>query len=392
MARAKTAERSPPLDPRFSPPLTDGAGAGGLVPVQGASVLDAHARELARIQRIQGQMAAMEDACQAYVNGDVQRLQPLRAQWRDTQRALARQMAHWLGTAGDDLSRSQRAQARHSLVCLTQGLAELGDAEMAALHDAHSPQSLAEKRRAATEALRARLADWLAPDNTQAHSAAEPDALWQAARRQWQDQAQVQQAQRVARQAKREARKAQRPTSAAAQQEVHAEQEAGATLRGIYRRLASALHPDRATSEAERTRLHQLMSAANAAYARQDLLALLELQGQANLAAPRQRGQSSDQRLQALTWLLKRQAASLERERQLMQQRWWQRLALEAGTPLVAAELQQRLQAQHGDLTQALEEAETALARVTELAGLKRWLNAQAAQRRHGSAALFERY
>ena len=50
------------------------------------------------------------------------------------------------------------------------------------------------------------------------------------------------------------------------------------SVRDIYRKLASALHPDRETDPAERIRKTELMQRVNAAYQKEDLLALLELQ------------------------------------------------------------------------------------------------------------------
>lgn len=349
-----------------------------LVPVDAAVsslAFDAYSRELHRIERIQAQMTGMDAACQGYVNGEAQLLQPLRAQCRQGQRALALQLAHWLDTAPDALSRSQRAKARQHLCQLAQSLAEQGDADMAALHDAHSSQTLADKRLAAAAALRDRLGDWLSSDNTQAHAATSPDALLEAARQQWHEQVQTQQAQRAARQAKRAARKAQREPAPAALQEEQAEQEAGATLRSIFRRLASALHPDRASSEEERQRMNALMSEANAAYARQDLLCLLKLQGQAEQVDAQHLERSSAQRLQALTRLLKQQAASLERERQHAQQQWWLRLKLEPGSPLAGVALQRHLEAQRLALANAWQQVDAAVVQTADLTGLKAWLN-----------------
>jgi len=256
-------------------------------------------------------------------------------------------------------------------------LAEGGDADMAALHDRYSPQSLADKRRAAADALRASLSDWLAPDDEAVQAAADPDELLGAARRQWQAQSEAQRAQRDARQAKREARKAQREPAPAALLEQQAQQDAGATLRQLYRQLASALHPDRAGDEAERARMTGLMSAANAAYDRRDLLALLDLQLQAELADPTHLERLSAQRLQAVTRLLKEQAASLERERQGEQQRWLHQLDLPAGSRIDAALLQRRLEEQELELLRELHAAESWLEQAGEPAGLKAWLNRQ---------------
>lgn len=334
-------------------------------------------RELARVERLKAQLAALEAAGLGYLNGSAQRLQPLRERLRLARRSLALALAPWLEPEARGLSRAQQGKARLLLCRLTQMLAEGGDADMAALHDRYSPQSLADKRRAAADALRASLSDWLAPDDEAVQAAADPDELLGAARRQWQAQSEAQRAQRDARQAKREARKAQREPAPAALLEQQAQQDAGATLRQLYRQLASALHPDRAGDEAERARMTGLMSAANAAYDRRDLLALLDLQLQAELADPTHLERLSAQRLQTVTRLLKEQAASLERERQGEQQRWLHQLDLPAGSRIDAALLQRRLEEQELELLRELHAAESWLEQAGEPAGLKAWLNRQ---------------
>ena len=50
------------------------------------------------------------------------------------------------------------------------------------------------------------------------------------------------------------------------------------SVREVYRKLASALHPDRETDEQERARKTDLMQRVNRAYADKDLLSLLQLQ------------------------------------------------------------------------------------------------------------------
>lgn len=336
-------------------------------------------RELARVERLKAQLAQMESIGQGYLNGSAQRLQPLRERLRQAQRGLALALAPWLEADARGLSRAQQATARRLLCQLAQQLAAGGDADMAALHDRYSPQSLSDLRRAAADALRERLSDWLAPDDEAAQAAASPDELLGAARRQWQAQTEAQRAQREARQAKREARKAQREPAPAALLEQQAQQDAGATLRTLYRQLASALHPDRAGDEAERQRMTALMSAANAAYGRRDLLALLDLQLQAELADPDHLERLSAQRLQAVSRLLKEQAASLERERQGEQQRWLHALDLPAGSRIDAAMLGRRLEEQELELLRELRTIEAGLEQAGEPAGLKAWLNRNAA-------------
>ena len=57
-----------------------------------------------------------------------------------------------------------------------------------------------------------------------------------------------------------------------------AAKEVSQSVREVFRKLASALHPDRAGDEAERLRRHELMQRVNHAYDEGDLLTLLTLQ------------------------------------------------------------------------------------------------------------------
>ena len=71
--------------------------------------------------------------------------------------------------------------------------------------------------------------------------------------------------------------RARKPSAKEARQaaeEAHLKQ----SVRDIFRKLASSLHPDRETDPAERERKNVLMQRANIAYAADDLLGLLELQ------------------------------------------------------------------------------------------------------------------
>ncbi|NWD47040.1 molecular chaperone DnaJ [Pseudomonas gingeri] len=56
------------------------------------------------------------------------------------------------------------------------------------------------------------------------------------------------------------------------------EQQASQSVREVFRKLASALHPDRETDAGERERKTALMQRVNQAYGERDLLALLQLQ------------------------------------------------------------------------------------------------------------------
>ena len=71
--------------------------------------------------------------------------------------------------------------------------------------------------------------------------------------------------------------KARRPSKAQLQREEEARQ-VTQTVREVFRKLASALHPDRATDDADRSARTAMMQRVNRAYETNNLLALLELQ------------------------------------------------------------------------------------------------------------------
>jgi F0F1-type ATP synthase membrane subunit b/b' len=70
-----------------------------------------------------------------------------------------------------------------------------------------------------------------------------------------------------------EQRASRKPNTAQRRQERE-RAEASRSLREVYRKLAAALHPDRADGEVDRVRRNELMQRANRAYGANDLLAL----------------------------------------------------------------------------------------------------------------------
>jgi hypothetical protein len=102
-------------------------------------------------------------------------------------------------------------------------------------------------------------------------------------------------------------------------------------LRSIYRKLVSALHPDRATNEAERLRKTSLMARVNMANDRGDLSALMHLQHEAHLVNLDLNERLTPERLLAVNTALREQLAQLNSERQLLEQNIRQEFGLSYG-------------------------------------------------------------
>lgn len=86
------------------------------------------------------------------------------------------------------------------------------------------------------------------------------------------------------------------------------------SLREVFRKLASSLHPDRAEDEADAARRTALMQRANAAYAKEDLLALLNLQLEIEQIDAAHLRKASDAQLQHFNAVLQEQLEELQAE------------------------------------------------------------------------------
>lgn len=345
-------------------------------------------RELARIERLRQQTAEMEALCRAHQLAAHGRLEPLRQERVRLMAGMVNALLPWLeDPTAKGLTKLQRHTATDIVCSLAEELAKAGDAAMAELHDRISPQTLEQKRQDMGKTLSDMVGSMFAdltgedlksfgddPEAQAAFDSGDPEAMLRAAMARMDK---IHEAERVAREEKRAARQAKRGLSKAQAAAQQAQFDADAALRQIYRQLASALHPDREPDEAERARKNGLMGEANAAYERKDLVALLELQGRAELTQTAPLGQAAEERLKALTLLLKQQAGQLETERQMAQARWTHDLELPWGTPLNAAYLARTLDMQEEELRHEIRSMAEDLEATADRARLKTFLNDQ---------------
>jgi len=117
--------------------------------------------------------------------------------------------------------------------------------------------------------------------------------------------------------------KATRAGKSAAKQRREAEaQQATQSVREIYRKLASALHPDRETDEAQRPAKTALMQRVNQAYEARDLLALLQLQLQIEQIDESHIANAGEQRLKHYNKVLGEQLAELHEASAVLQEQY----------------------------------------------------------------------
>ncbi|MBS3996398.1 MAG: hypothetical protein KGZ67_03550, partial [Hydrogenophaga sp.] len=152
----RTAPLFDELEP--APPVRPGAAALSVQPPEQArlsAAAQAFNLQLKRIDKLKSQLQALDALCQAHRLAWHERVTPLEKR----QRQLMREMVLFLDErlSGKVLTARQRDTARSLLCNMARMLASGGDAEMAAVHDRHSPQTLADAEREEADALRAQL-------------------------------------------------------------------------------------------------------------------------------------------------------------------------------------------------------------------------------------------
>lgn len=174
------------------------------------------------------------------------------------------------------------------------------------------------------------------------------------------------------------AHRAQRPTTPRQRKIQEQEQDAKAALRSIYRQLASALHPDREPDPAERQRKGALMVQANTAYERGDLMALLGLQLQVEQVDAAHIARMAEDKIAALSLLLKQQVAALEEQLLEAELRLGHELGVAVTASMKEASLRRLLQREQHMHADWVEQMHADLQRVRDDAQFKRWLREQA--------------
>jgi Arc/MetJ-type ribon-helix-helix transcriptional regulator len=290
-------------------------------------------------------------------------------------------MALWLDgrLLRKGLTDKQKRIAREIVCGLTASLAVQGDEAMQALHDTHSPHSLADGERAATADLQQAMEDALGESLGEGGNTFESmDELMRAAMEKMNASQAAQQAAKDERDARRNAKKKKSLAQLKKEELAAAQaQDADGALRTLYRQLVSALHPDREPDPQEHIRKTALMKEANAAYERRDLLALLQLQLRADLADGDMVASMAKEKLAAMTALLKERVAVLNRELYAVEQQAIHEFELPPYSPFSEASLKRQLVMRQQDLQADIAMMQQDLVRVQDDAHLKRWLKQQ---------------
>lgn len=180
----------------------------------------------------------------------------------------------------------------------------------------------------------------------------------------------------------RQAQAAGRRKTAAQKRREAEEQLATQSVREIFRKLASALHPDRETDPARREEKTVLMQKVNQAYAANDLLTLLELQLEIEQVDAGHIATASAQRLKHYNKVLTEQLAELKAEATRMEMGFRVDFNLGPGWGMNPARLVGLVGQQARDLRDGVAMIQHELRVLADKTATKRWLKQERQRQR----------
>jgi hypothetical protein len=286
------------------------------------------------------------------------------------QDSLRRAMVLWLDQRlkGEGLTARHERLIRRLICSIAMEFALAGDRVMRALHDVHSEEKLADIERAQAAEAQAYLKEAMGEEFGEDQVFENLDDVLHAKFDFMRKEAE-------ARARNREARRAKKKKMSPA--DLQAADDVESALRSLYRKLASALHPDRESDEDVRNYKTQLMSEANTAYERRDLLALLELQSKAQLPEATLTSALARKKLAALTDLMRERLTALHREIRDTELQATAEFVLPASMTIHEASLKNHLNSRKREMLLELRRLNEELTSVKTDTGLKRWIKEQ---------------
>jgi len=310
-----------------------------------------------------------------------QRVRPLRKALHQKRVELAARISELIGQPG--WTRGQRGTLRIELCELLLGLIEDDDTDDAqrrrfkAQYDEHAEFDYDTESRASVQAMREHFEASTGLDLGDVEFESEEDLL-QHARQRMQEQAEAEEERRAQRRAARPGK----PLTAAQRQREQEEQAAALSLREIYRKLASALHPDRAADEADRAHRTAMMKRVNEANDARDLLALFSLQLEIEQVDAAHLAQASAERARLYNKLLSDQAAALQAEIGAIEASVKAQFMRDPFEQLHPLQLGKLVDQEERELRGALVRMDRELAQLAQPVSIKRWLKQRRQEQR----------
>jgi len=269
-----------------------------------------------QIERQRERLKQWEDYPQRYNQRLSVELIPLQEKLRTARKQMALLIDELLSvpTRGRRVGKVQRAKLQQILMQLVEdSLSETDDEALRTLRDKYLEPVDEDDRLFEMEITRDILQGMTGLAIDDDHGACSPEELMEYVRRTMQEQHDDERGAEHRRGKSREEHFDAHTTATQAERE-QATRQVNQSLRDVYRKLVSAVHPDREPDSAERARKNELMQRVNRAYEANDLLTLLGLQLELDQIDAAHLSCLTPQHLAQYTQILREQLASLQAE------------------------------------------------------------------------------
>ena len=317
-------------------------------------------------------LAAWQEAMPLYQQKFASDMVPL----IETSQGLQVDLVHALDKAAQQkgLNSTERRTIQELICDMAGGLAAArGDDALKDIYNKHSGSDFDAEEAAAMQDMKSMLEGELGTDLGDDIDLNSPDKFFKRAHAHMQAQQEQLDAERQARNAKR--KKSAKQLAKEAQQ-LAEEQQASQSIRELYRKLASALHPDREPDPAERERKTALMQRVNQAYDQNNLLLLLELQLELEHIDQASINNISAGRLKHYNKILKEQLGELEQELLHTEGMFRMQFDIDPYTPISPRNLLRYLATDIAGMQLAIRSLKSDLLAFQDIKQLKAWLKA----------------
>jgi len=339
-------------------------------------------RQIRQIEKLRDKLRHWEEVTARYQDIYVRELLPL----VDASTALQTKLVHALHAGFDEkgLSRAERHRLADLIVDIAGDiLDERDDEAIKAIYNTYSDQDYDTEASAERESVKEFLEDMFDLDLGDEEFESTDD-VFARAKAQFHEKRSPEDTEELEH---GEARTPRKKTAKQLAKEARAEADAqrlNQTLREIYRKLASALHPDRETDPRERERKTVLMQRINQAYAKKNLLQLLELQLEVEHIGENVISSLDDDKLRHFNAILKEQIGELKLELAHVHSAFCARFGVDPFSGTKPETLLRHLQQEIFSVRQDNVELEQDLALLDRPKGAKAWLKKLRARARDG--------
>jgi hypothetical protein len=328
-----------------------------------------------QIEKRRGRLRAWETVTPTFQKQYVNELLPLER----TSTTLQIRMVHFLDQAyaQKELTKAERRKMAIVIANLAGDLIDEDEdegKELKAIYDKYSPTNYDSQMAAEVDGMKSMLETVLGVDLGDDLDLSSPEDLLQRAQahiQQGQAEAAAKNAERDVQRAKRKKSPKQQAAEARAQEQ---QAQISLSIREVYRKLASTLHPDREPDPQERDRKTRLMQRVNEAYQKNNLLQLLELQLELEHIDQHALNSMSEERLKHYNTILKEQVRELDQEILHVESAFRYAYGIDPFEPVSPDTVLRNLAVDLKELRLNIRTLEQDLAAFEDIKNLKRWL------------------